>query len=207
MRALAGTLGIAVLLALSAVALQRGWADILAFQGRGVIRTAEKQRRAPSEEARALGHERLRAAHALDPANPGIAEDIARLQEPRDPGLALEYLRQSARARPGSPYTWANIAHVKSRLGQRDEEFTHAIRQAAAFGPWEPEVQILLAEVGLREWDRLPETTREMLRAAFAKGLKRQDKKLFELALAHSRLDVLCALPEVRRSRQALRCI
>lgn len=215
-----GTLGIAALLALCVVALERGWADIVSFQGRSAIRTWDKQRLVPAADAWGLGHERLQHARILDAANPAIAEDIARLYELRaianpatgpaanaDFRLALEYLRASARARPGSPYTWANIALVKSRLGQRDEEFLRAIRQAAAFGPWEPEVQLLVAEIGLREWDRLPEAARTSVRSAIARGLKRQDEKLFDFALRFSRLDVLCATPGVHRARRALRCI
>lgn len=218
MRAIAATLGIVALLVLAGTSLQRGWADILAFQGRGILPAWESRPRKLSTEAWERAGERLRRAHALDPANPNVTEGIARLHELRARGrpaaaaaadlrIALGYLRQSVLARPGSPYTWANIAFVKSRLAERDAEYLRALRHAAAFGPWEPEVQLMLAEMGLRDWDLLPGPARNVVRAALSRGLKRQDARLFDLARRHGKLHVLCATPGVQRSGRALACI
>ncbi len=218
MRAVAGTLGIAALLLGAAISLQRGWADILAFQGRAILPAWEARSRNLPAAAWTLGHERLQRARALDPGNPNVTESIARLHELRARGkpapeaapdlrLALKYLRQSVRARPGSPYTWANIAFVKSRLDRRDAEYLRALRHAAALGPWEPGVQLMLADIGLRDWDLLPAAARGVVRAALSRGLRRQHAKLFELARRHGKLHVLCATPGVQRSAQALACI
>jgi hypothetical protein len=220
MRVVVGTLGIAALLALAGLALQRGWADILLFQGRVPLRAWENQRAIPGDSDWALAHERLQRARDLDSRNPTTAEETGRLHELRarskrasaqpsqaELRLALEQFRLSLWLRPGSPYSWANLAYVKSLLGQRDEEFVAALRAAVEFGPWEPEVQIQVAEIGFRDWERLPPGARAHVRSAVAKGLKRQDETLFSLALAHGRLDVICTISGVARAKRALLCI
>ena len=164
--------------------------------------------------------DRLREARALDPGQPAYLEDIAKLYEYRARPLkqgdalargylrqALEYQREAARRRPGSPYTWSNIALLKSRLPESDREFESALRNAALLGPWEPVVQIALADAGFRHWDALAPDTRAALRANAARALRRQDAKLFELARRAGRLDVLCGVPGVERSALARACI
>lgn len=111
------------------------------------------------------------------------------------------------RLRPGSPYTWSNIALLKARLHQPDREFESALRNAALLGPWEPEVQIALADAGFRHWNALAPETRAALRANTVRALRWQDAKLFELARRTGRLDELCATPGVERSPLARACI
>lgn len=120
---------------------------------------------------------------------------------------ALEYQREAVRRRPGSPYTWANIALLKARLPETDREFETALRNAALLGPWEPEVQIAIADAGFRNWSLLAPETRAALRANVARTLRWQDAKLFDLARRTGRLDVLCAAPGVQRSKLAHACI
>lgn len=212
-----GTFAMAMLAALAGVAARHAFADLLALQGRAAIRTADRDPAAlgPGDWARAQS--RLERAARLDPDEPAIAEDIGRLHELRSrvaPGAdakaelarALAYFRDSLARRPTSPYTWANLAIVKSGLGQFDAEFLGAIDRAARLGPWEPEVQLALADVGLRHWDRLTPPARQAIHAAMGRGLKRQDARLFEMAAAYRRMDVLCATPGVTRSKRALRC-
>jgi hypothetical protein len=220
MRFVIGILGIAALLALAGLALQRGWADILLFQGRVPLRAWEKQRAIPGDSDLTLAYERLQRARDLDSRNPTTAEETGRLHELRarskrasaqvsqaELRRALEQFRLTLWMRPSSPQTWANLAYVKSLLGQRDEEFVAALRAAVEFGPWEPEVQIQVAEIGFRDWERLPPGARAPVRTAVAKGLKRQEETLFSLALAHGRLDVICATREVAGTKRALLCI
>jgi len=162
----------------------------------------------------------LREAHERDPRQPNYLEDLARLYEYRalplsagDPlaqeylRRALEYQREAIRRRPGSPYTWANIALLKTQLSEPDREFEIALRNAARLGPWEPQVQITLADTGLRNWNTLAPETRAALRANVTRALRWQDAKLFELARRTGRLNVLCASPGVQRSPLARACI
>ena len=125
----------------------------------------------------------------------------------RELELSVSYLRRSLRERPTSPYTWANLAFVKSRLGALDDEFYLSIRNAATLGPWEPEVQLLLADIGFRYWNRMPKPAQEIVHGAIRRGLRRQDEKLFDLAARYGRVDVLCSTPGITASRRAVRCI
>lgn len=211
-------LAVALLSILAFIALRHGWADIQALQGRALARNWDNERRTHAGDDWAVAQTRLENALGLNPGDPGVAEDLGRLHELRSRMLkdedstaelrrALRYFRSSAVARPTSPYTWANIAFTQSRIGVLDADFTRAIENAALLGPWEPEVQLTLADIGFRYWDRIPKTTRSTIHQAMRRALKRQDAKLFELATGYRRLDVMCATPEVYRSRRALRCI
>ncbi|CAN0035503.1 unnamed protein product, partial [Phaeothamnion confervicola] len=133
-----GTLAVAMLAALAVVAARHAFADLLALQGRTAIRTADRNPAAlgPGDWARAQS--RLERALRLDPGEPAIAEDAGRLHELRarvapgpDPkselSRALGYFRDSLAHRPTSPYTWANLAIVKSGLGEFDAELRGAI--------------------------------------------------------------------------------
>jgi hypothetical protein len=222
MRTVPGVFGIALLSFLAIMAVRHGWADLGAFQGRAFMKSWDKRPEAPGAADWALAQSRLEHALALDPGEPGIAEDLGRLHEMRtraglpavagmdtaaELGRALDYFNLSLARRPTSPYTWANIALVKARLGAVDAALLRAVGNAAMLGPWEPEVQVALAEVGFRHWNRLPKATQEVIHAAIGRGLKRQDGKLFELALAHGRMDVMCSTPGIVRSKRAIRCI
>ena len=205
---------------LCALALPRGLADLRAFEARMLFRSWESVRRSPSTEELELTESRLQEAHTLDPGQPNYLEDIARLDELRALALAsgdalageylrraLGYERQAVRLRPGSPYTWANVAVLKSRLFEIDREFEAALRNAALLGPWEPEIQITLADLGLRHWNALTPETRAPLRANFVRALHWQSARMFELAKRNGRLDVLCAVPGIARYPLARACI
>ncbi len=215
-----GAVILALLGSLCALALPRGLADLRAFEARMLFQTWEAARRPPSTGEWTLARSRLQEARDLDPGQPNYPEDIARLDELRVPPArageapaqeilrqALGLQRQAARLRPGSPYTWANIALLKARLAEPDREFDAALRNAALLGPWEPEVQIALADAGFRHWNTLTPETQSALRANAARALRWQSAKLFELARRTGRLDVLCAVPGVARFPLARACI
>jgi hypothetical protein len=219
-RAAIGLAVLAGLAALCALALPRGLADLRALEARLLLISWDSARRQPSAAEWTLAHERLREARQLDPGQPNYLEDIARLHELRARPLkagdalaqehlrqALEYHRQNLRLRPGLPYTWASIALVKARLPEIDREFEAALRNAAQLGPWEPDVQLALAEAGFAHWSSLGPETRAALRANASRALHRQDAKLFEIARRAGRLDVICVTPGVQRSPLARACI
>lgn len=203
-----GAVVLAALAALCALALPRGLADLRTFEARMLFKTWEAKRRQPTTDEWMLAQGKLLEARDFDPGQPGYLEDLARLHELRAlPREALDFQRKAARLRPGSPYTWAYIALLKERLFELDREFETALRNAALLGPWEPEVQIALAEAGFRHWDALAPETRAAMRANAARALRWQDARMFELARRTGRLDVLCAAPGVARSPLARACI
>jgi hypothetical protein len=215
-----GAIALAALAALCALALPRGFADLRAFEARVAVRSWEAKRRPPTTEEWNGAHELLAEARQLDAGHPAFLEDMARLHElralPLKPDdahareelrLALGFQRQAASLRPSSPYTWANIALLKARLSETDQEFEGALRNAALLGPWEPGVQLALVDAGFRYWGALSPETRSALVANAGRTLRREDAKLFELARRNGRLDVVCALRGVERSRFANTCI
>ena len=156
----------------------------------------------------------------LDSGNPVHMEALARWYErytlrlPRTSAIAPAYLEQSAAhlrnalaARPGSPYTWANLALVKLRLGQFDAEFQSAVENAWRLGPWEPEVQLTLAQIAFRAPDQLGAAAQEATRGAIRNALRRYDRELFHMARRLGGLAVLCAVPRVSASPLAVACI
>ena len=119
----------------------------------------------------------------------------------------LEYHRAAVRLRPGASHSWANIALLAGRLPEADAEFEAALRNAALLGPWEPDVQLVVAEAGFTQWAHLTPTARAAVRDTAARALRWQDAQIFTLARRTGRLDVLCSLPEVARSKFATACI
>ena len=215
-----GGIFLLALAALCALALPRGLADLRAFEARMLFQSWESARRQPSADELALAHGFLQEARALDPGHPNFLENMARLDELRALPLkagdasaqaylhqALVLQRQAARLRPGSPYTWANVAVLKSRLAETDREFESALRHAALLGPWEPVIQTTLANLGFRHWSLLAPETQSALRANAARALHWQSAAMFDLARRTGRLDVLCALPGVARFPLARACI
>jgi len=184
------------------------------------MRSWDTAKRPPTAAEWSRAREALREANALDPAQPAYLEDLGRLYEvraqPLAPGdaLAREYLQQSLeyqraalRRRPGSPYTWANIALLKLKLEALDAEFERALRNAALLGPWEPGVQIAVADSGLAAWSRLGPEARAAVSADLARGSRWLSASMIEIARRARRLDVLCSLPEMRSSPGAGACI
>jgi len=219
-RVAAGIGILAVLGLLCALALPRGLADLRAFEAQMVFRAWEAARRQPSPDELALAHGLLQEARALDPGQPSSLEDIARLEELRALPLkagdasarkslhqALDLQKQAVRLRPGSPYTWTNVAVLKSRLGEIDREFESALRNATLLGPWEPVIQTTLADLSFRHWNSLAPDTQSSLRANMARTVRWQGPSIFNLARRHGRLDVLCATPGIARLPLASACI
>jgi hypothetical protein len=90
---------------------------------------------------------------------------------------------------------------------EADAEFEAALRNAALLGPWEPDVQLTVAEAGFTQWARLTPGARAAVRDTASHALRWQDAALFALARRTGRLDVVCALPEAARSKFATACI
>lgn len=194
----------------------RGLADAHYTHARLVLSAATQAKRLP--EARELAEARasLREAQRFEPSNPLFVEQRARIAEMQAPAMqgivlqrgdpparaalgdSLGGWREAARMRPGSPYAWASIALLKLRLGETDAEFQGALERAAQFGPWEPAVQIAIADAGLAAWRRLAPAAKALVIADLERALLRQAPEIRRLAAAHGTLPLVCtnaALP------------
>ncbi len=162
--------------------------------------------RTPRPETIAPALASLREARLLEPSNPHYVEQVARLRElqalrldARDPAKrealrqALAQYREAAAMRPGSPYVWANIAMLKAQLNDMDFEFYGALERAGRLGPWEPQVQIAMVDVGMATWGWLAKPGREWVLGAMERGLLRQAPEIRRIAIVHGSLPRLCA--------------
>lgn len=63
--------------------------------------------------------------------------------------MAMQLYKLSIQNRPSWPVTWANMAVLKWRNGEFDEDFKFYLSQADKFGKSQPEVHLLFTELGL----------------------------------------------------------
>jgi len=197
-------------------AVLRGWADANYTTARLALYTGkEKATPAALASARAGIDEALR----FEPSNPHFVEQSALLHDRQ--ALALERgdpearrllerslgeFRAAAQMRPGSAYVWAGIAKLKLRLRELDAEFTSALVRAARLGPWEPQVQLAIADTGLATWRRLAPPARAEVIGAMERGLLREGPEIRRIASAHDALLSICTTASLP-SRLAALCV
>ncbi len=190
------------------IAASWGLADLFAKQARYDMQQWEDQ--ALTTDSWKSIHATLTWAQSFEPDHPDLlestghayyllyrsgvmtaAEQLMALQQ------ALDYYLKAAKQRPVSAYTWANIAILKSRLGQYDAQFLAALESAAVLGPWEPFVQRAVADVGLAAWYKFPKEGRKKGRkivfAAIERGMHKQAHLMSTLIKRHRRELMVCA--------------
>jgi cytochrome c-type biogenesis protein CcmH/NrfG len=189
---------------LATLALQRGAADLLAFGARRALDRGGF----PSAEAAGRARARLEQARGLDSGNAEHCAYLARWHEAAAQYReALVQYRGCVSQRPAWPYGWLDLARMKLAAGEFDNELDRAVRNAARFGPWEPGVQLALAEILVTDGHRLSAEARQAAFALLGNALKRQEREVAALMAARGRLDLLCAIPGIGAHRAGLRCI
>jgi tetratricopeptide (TPR) repeat protein len=189
------------LLVLAFIALCWGVADTkYEFASRGMARWSASPT-APEEDDWLAIRGALARADSLDGRNPAILGSLglAYLRQPAATGdaysgqqQALKYFQQALLERPTSPYTWGNVALVKYRLGQTDADLMQALSNATRLGPWEPEVQFAVADIGLALWDDLFGAQRAEVKGMVGRGMKRDADSMVRIAEKRGRLKLAC---------------
>ena len=205
-RILIALIGTAVLGFAVYASAKRGLADWSTMRWRHEITGWAERRASPPPEHLQEAITTLIDALALTPDDPtliehlGVAIDLRAAGSPpgseserRYLAAALFYFRKAAALRPTSPYSWANILLAKYHLDQVDEEFFGAMRNALDFGPWEPAVQLIVADAGLGAWDRLDSGLRGRVSEDLQRAAVRQADALARIATDHRRIDLVCA--------------
>jgi hypothetical protein len=121
----------------------------------------------------------------------GVAIE-ARSNDPIELAEARDEFERAIAQRPGSPYTWANLAEVKYRLGETDTAFENAIIVAAQLGPYEPEVQRDIVNYGLAVLDEVRPATRASIQRVLEIGMKRNPGEMLQIAARRGRLSAAC---------------
>ena len=219
-RSFAALFSAAILAAGIYTATQRGLADVHSTNARLALAAGANADRTPRSETIAPALASLREARMFEPSNPHYVEQVARLRElqalrlePRDParreGLrqSLAQYREAAALRPGSPYVWASIAMLKVRLNDMDFEFYGALERAGRLGPWEPQVQLAMIDVGMASWGWLARPGKEWVLGALERGLLREAPEIKRIAAVHGTLPQLCADVGGQSPRIAALCV
>lgn len=160
-------------------AAQRGLADVVAQEPRYQIERWRAGKWVPDQFKLDAMQAELGKARDLDPNNPNLLEDLGRFHAVRverglayDPEVramrqqALARFRQGLERRPTSGHAYVNVALMKYKLGEIDQEFSESLQQAMRRSPWEPQVQLIGIELGLATWQALAEPTHEILKQA-----------------------------------------
>lgn len=188
----------ALLLFVMFSAVRIGTADFLSGYIRDEIAAWSSRAAPPDESDLAAVSRALDVAQWISPGNPNHYEDMARLDMVRS-GMAgttgaerieqlrhgLKLIRQAIALRPASSYSWAMLLRFKHELGEHDAEFRRSLERTVTLGPWEPELQLVVADVGWSAWAELPGAEREMVRANLVRGMKRQAEAMLAIAQAH----------------------
>lgn len=202
---------LAALLTIAGWAGKSGLADVMAQESRYDI---DRWRSGKSgfDNARLNAIQaKLHKAHGLDSANPNLVEELGRFYAARvergqayDPEVrairerSLALFRESLQRRPTSAHAYANVALMKFRLGEIDQEFSRSLHEMLRRAPWEPQIQLIAIELGLASWQAISDSTRAAIRHAIrSQGhwkLVSQKPMLQSLLKRYQRPDLECLL-------------
>lgn len=118
-------------------------------------------------------------AIALQPHNASIKNTAGRLYEyrayqfsPQSAAARLQYAGQAAQMyrlsiqdSPLLVYPWMNLALIKLKQGEWDQEFLQAYKKAATLGPWEESVMPVLVEIGLLVYQNMDQPAQAFIAA------------------------------------------
>ena len=149
----------------------------------------------------------LHRAQAIDPDNPATAEHLGGaytidVQNKRVAGpkgaltrqwqQAFEQYSRAVVLRPTSPYSWANRAWTKFYIGQLDRDLYVALQNAINLGPWEPEVQFVVVDLGFALWEDMPVDLRPQVLALAQNGVRRYGPQIISIAQKRGHLADVC---------------
>ena len=165
------------------------------------------------------GHEQqnvyseLNAARGLDPRNPDLMEQagvlwamplavteaepvgassgVTKLQAQQE---AINAFSAAVVARPVSAYAWVNLALSKYQAGQVDAVLYRALENAARLGPWEPDVQLAVTDLGFALWDEMPQALQPAVIQIVTNAQQRYADRVFGIAERRGRMAVMCGL-------------
>jgi hypothetical protein len=191
--------GVSILAAIgfSIEAFRLAGADVIVAESNAAISSHAWARAAPSIDAWLKIRNELLRAERLAPNSPSVSESLGVLHATRAGSRELlvysrDYFLRALEARPTSPYTWANYAAVKYLLGETGPAFETALVNAVLFGPWEPRVQRIVADVGLAVYGEVKPPARAAIAANVHSGMLRNPLEILQISEKRGRLDIAC---------------
>jgi predicted Zn-dependent protease len=188
---------VAALAWFSAIALRNGSADAIVYGASVEMGTWAASRSAPGHQTWEWVREDLNRAAYRTPDNPTVQELLGvlgarRFDKPEYVKEGAAHFAKAVELRPTSPYSWANIADAKYRLGDTGKQFEAALVRSAYLGPSEAEVQRTVADLGLAVWNEVAPSTRGAIESMVAAGMRRNAPEMLQISGRRGRLDVAC---------------
>lgn len=197
-------MGILVLSMLTTIACRWLIADIYYYQARAYIDSWNFSRPITQREWEIVNNA-LNVALNLSPDQPIYREAMSELlyykslfaahdktQAADLQKQAVEQIRKAVYLRPSWPPIWARLALIKFRTEDFDAELALALERAMALGPWEPAIQMIVAEVGLSSWTKLEPKLQAKVLDFIARTKSPQAGLIVEIAKKNDLLDVVC---------------
>jgi hypothetical protein len=193
-RVLTAAVGLALLASMGYQAVRYG---VTGTAAANASRELDRMGRIPGGEVAPWWRADLERAAAEVPGDPFVREELAlmMIRNNNDPQAFADAERQMVAAidaRPGSGYSWANLALMKYRQGDTGPAFEKALVNAAALGPYEAEVQQTVADLGLAVLDDVTPETRAAIERMVAAGMKRNAPEILQIAARRGRLGAAC---------------
>ena len=107
--------------------------------------------------------------------------------------LAYDSHRKASQLRPQWPYSWANMALMKSHLNQFDAGFIHSFNQAEKFGPWEISSNLAIAQAGLKGWEHLSHSMQDKTVQVIGRIHQQQPFEAKNILANYELTSVICA--------------
>ena len=191
------------------VAAGKGLADVYALPTMNFLLEVHDRYFELAEEDRQVVEINLNRALALAPDNPDYLSNLGWLQQIRlrqeqdtlDPvekaqieTLAYQSYAQASALRPTWPYDWGDMALEQYRQANFSGAPYHwALVNAARFGPWKDDIQVIITEHALDTWDDLNLAARQALLMTIDRGLQRQPDTIIAIIEAYPAWDTVCA--------------
>lgn len=196
---------ISALLFLIFFAWQRGVADVYAYKSQAYIAQWTSKNIPPTLMQWQEAYKALTSALEYSPSQPAYLEAMGGLWElklfieeladdQRKTALlqSKNYYQQSIQLRPAWPDAWASLAVVKQKSDELDEEYKKSIERATTLGPWEVNVQIMIAEATLPVWNLLDNNLQQLVIESSIRGLKSNAGIYSKMLREFGALDMIC---------------
>jgi len=180
---------IPVLLYFALIAGSRGLADFYARSAMSMLYKWERGQLTLTQDDWQMAQDSLSRALKLDPSSPRLHLNMGlALEGPyrsyftdQDEGniarqKAADHYRTALRLQPLWPYAWSDLANVKFRSVEIDDEFYQAVDMAIELGPWETGIQAAMIRIGMVLWHELNEQNRPSIQTAMVNGLQHNNR-------------------------------
>ena len=190
------------------VAALTGLADLHAAPAMAYLLEMKDRKLTVAVEDRQAVETSLNRAIALAPDNPDYLATLGWLQQlgsrqeqnvlnpaekVRLETLAYQYYARAAALRPTWPYDWGDMAVEQYGLASFSGAAYHqALVNAARFGPWKDDIQLLVTDLALDTWDDLNLAARQALLMTVDRGLQRQADTIIAIIEARAAWATVC---------------